>query len=466
MKMKPQVISAQLLLTALTPISHHDPAVQDGSNVLTFNRQKQMVNQEQVSATIDQATIDRFCADNPIPSMLVEIVRDMSFSEFAATALIRLLIDLYNSAEGTGLFSGMNRYDLLESRARSAAVKSSNLRSFWANLTRSLQLPIQSGKQDEILTGFFALPVAVQFAIVNQVATEYRTIITVARVWHAQAKLKNESYALALSVLPDETAEQTIQFQAGEVVLKPTLVLEVPAVSANSLRHQIVREPGWLHLFGALNLAGETLPAEAEAIFYNGGNIRAGSKQPSNAFALARKARQAFPLLDLLGGVCDSFDLGESLLSVSAWLVCRENRTALAGLTTELPGIKISAFELLDDVTHTRQATEQGIGQMIYNFETLVPGTQILVRLALKPYAGRLAIGALAAALQTYLECHPVIAGQSARGFGVVGAGWLERPTEFEQTRDEYDAYLSEKHDSLRGYILDGTLGTGVQVVS
>lgn len=464
--MKPRSISATLLLTALSPISHHDPAVQDGSNVLTFNRNRQVVDTACQDVTIGQETVTRFCAANPIPANMVEVVQDMPSSEFAACALIRLLIDMYNGADGTGLFSGMGRYELLESRARTAAVKSSNLRSFWANITRDLQLPVQFSKQDGALMEFFSLPTPVQYAVVNQIATNYRTIITVARVWHAQAKQNDPAYAQAMQLIPDGTEPQVMTFETGETTTGPSLVIDVPAVSANSLRHQVVREPGWLHLFGALDLKGETIPAEAEAIFYNGGNIRAGAKQPSNAYALARKVRATYPLLGLLGGVCDAFDLGESLLSVSSWLVCRENAAALAGLTTKLPGVSVSAFDLLDDMTHTRQATEQGVGQMIYNFETLVPGTQFVVRMALKPYADRLAIGALAAALQTYLDCNPSIAGQSARGFGVVGAGWLDRPNEFEQARDEYEAYLNENHDLLRGWILDGTLGTGVRVVS
>ncbi|HEY4692522.1 MAG TPA: hypothetical protein VIH16_03740 [Bellilinea sp.] len=465
--MKPITIQANLLLTALTPISHHDPAVQDGSNVLTFNRQKQLIAQSGEQTAIGPEIIEQFSSAHPVPADLAPIVADMPFAEFAACALIKLLIDTYNSQDGTGLFSGMERYSLLESRARTAAVKSSNLRSFWSNITRDLQLPIQLGREDELLIGFFALPGAAQFAVINQIATEHRTIITVARVWSAKAKMQNEAYAQAVSLPLDESGSQTAKLRSPELASLPaSLVLDVPAVSANSLRHQIVREPGWLHLFGALDLAGETLPVEAEAIFYNGGNIRAGAKQPSGAFALARKARKNYPLLDLLGGVCDSFDLGESLLSVSAWLVCRENHAALSGMAAELSGAAVSAFDLLDDITHTRQATEQGAGQMIYNFEALVPGAQFVVRLSLKPYADQLAIGALAAALQTYLDCHPVIAGQSARGYGVVSAGWLERPNEFEQARDFYETYLAENHDQLRRWILDGTLGTGAKVVS
>jgi hypothetical protein len=466
--MKPRTISAKLLVTALTGISHHDPAVQDGSNVLTFNRNRQLVlkSPETISG-IDQTRIDIFCQANEIPTAIADIVSGMKFPEFVATALICFLIDVYNSLDGTGLFSGMDRYRMLESRARTAAVKSSNLRSFWANLTGGLQLPVHGGKEDEKLSLFLSLPADIQFAVVNEIATNHRTIITVARIWHNQTKLQDEEYAKKAALLFDHEPLQIPSFSSEAIHIEPNMVLDVPAVSSNSLRHQMIREPGWEHLFAALDLQGVVLPTEAEAIFYNGGNIKAGAKQPMNSFALASKVKEAYPLLDLLGGTCDSFDLGESLLAVNNWLVCKENYQALESIAAHLPGINVSAFDLLDDVTHTRQATEAGFGPMIYNFETLIPGTQFVVTFSVKPFSSRLAIGALCAAIETYLENHPVIAGQSARGFGVVGAGWIEDyPPEFTECRAEYEKYLADNHDKLREQIIDGTLGCGIKVVS
>ena len=167
-----------------------------------------------------------------------------------------------------------------------------------------------------------------------------------------------------------------------------------------------------------------------------------------------------------MGGVCDSFDLGESLLQVSTSLVCRENKDALPVAMRDMPLAKVSVFDLLDEVTHTRQATEAGVGQMIYNFEALCPGAQVYTRLALKPYANSLAIGALAAALETYMANNPVVAGQSARGYGMVSPAWIERPEGFEQARDEYEAYLEANQAELAGWISDGSLGTGARVVS
>jgi len=465
--MKPNAITAEILLTALSPISHHDPAVNDGSNVLTFNRQRQIMQHDALAVDISADVVTRFCAANKIPQAISEAFSGMGFVDFCATALLRLLMDTYNSLDGVGLFSGMERYSLLESRARTAAVKSSNLRTFWANLCRDMQLPIHPGHVDDALMLFFALPAGVQFAAVSSVQREYRSLITIARVWHTSIKHTSEKYAAAAGMLFDPDEMIAPEFPSGRLDLGGSLVLDVPAVSSNSMRHQLVRAPGWEYLFGALEIPRDAkLPVEAEAIFYNGGNIRAGAKQPSNSFQLALKAREKYPILDLLGGVCDSFDLGESMLAVSSWLVCRENKAALSGICETLPNAGVSAFDMLDDITHTRQATPQGAGQMIYNFETLVPGTQFLVRFSVKPYARTITVGALASALETYLGSNPVVAGQSARGFGVVGAGWIEHPVQFDAARDEYEQYLSENRDFLRECILDGTLGTNARVVS
>jgi len=464
--MKPNgTISTYILLTALTPISHHDPATQDGSNVLTFNRQRQVIDRKILGKPVDQTTIDDFCAAHPVPLSVHDALSGMMFSEFVATALIKIMIQMYNSQDGTGLFSGMERYALLESRTHAAAVRSSTLQALWSTICRDMQFPIHGGIKDFELLCFFALPLSIQEAAIGSLVKNYRTVLISARVWAQQEKLGNEQYANALGLDLTTDQLQVLRFNANDIRENfERMVIEVPAVSANSLRHQMIREPGWLHLFDALDLSGETLPVEAEAIFYNGGNIKSGAKQPSNAYALARTVRQTYPLLNLLGGVCDSFDLGESLLSVSAWLVCSENASALGDIDS--PMKSISAFEMLDNITHTRQATGQGVGQMIYNFEVLVPGTQFLVRLALKSYADRLAIGALSTALKTYLNDSPTIAGQSSRGFGVVGADWAQRPAEMGQAEIEYATYLAENHNLLREGILNGTLGTSVRVVS
>jgi len=267
--------------------------------------------------------------------------------------------------------------------------------------------------------------------------------------------------------------KQVMEFTAVEQSTARYTAVEMPAVSANSLRHQVVREPAMRQLFTALELAeaipGEgPLPASVEALFVNGGNISAGAKQPGNANALANRARAMYPVLDLLGGVTDSFDIGESRLRVSGWLVCRENAAALRNSrAADLPMATVSAFDMMDDVTMTRQASPQGLGQMIASFETLAAGVQVLCRLVLDPWTAVTTRGALLGAAERFLMDHGTIGGQAARGYGNVTGEWLEELTDNDRSCAEaYEAYLAEHHDELRQGLIDGTLGTGVQVLS
>jgi hypothetical protein len=251
-------------------------------------------------------------------------------------------------------------------------------------------------------------------------------------------------------------------------------VVEVPTVSGNSVRHQTVREPGWRHLCRHLGinaaLPGQgSLPPGVEAIFANGGNIAAGATAPSNAWGLAQEIRAAHPLLDLLGGVTDSFDLGAGRLKVATHLVCLENARALAGSPAgKLPAATVSVFDMLDEVTLTRQATDRGVGQMIFTFEALCPGTPILVRLSLDPFAAPLTHGALLAALTEYVDGEPVTGGQSARGFGWVEADIVATPPDIDVPGlvGAYETYIADNRDALLEGMRTGTLGAAKVVLT
>lgn len=472
---KPRAIVCDVLLTLTSAASHHDPAIQDDSNVLHFNRQKQLLPTGALGQQANAEEVRTFAAAHPCPADVAELAADLPFPTFVAVALARLFLDLYNASEGTGVFSGMERYERLEARLRSAAIRAVTLRGLWDRLCDSLRVPIHPSDADRALARFWALPRGTQESALAAVTREYRTVVAIARLWHSQAKLQVAEYAEKAG---QEQAAPSIVVERADVHEEDTrdflpglAVVEVPAISANTVRHELVRAPGWTHFAGALGFVEAEpgfgiIPAGAEAIFVNGGNIRSGSKQPSNPFVLANEARRRYPLLDLLGGVTDSFDLGESRLQVGSWLVCRENRVALAGTTAEFePAADVSAFDLLDEVTHTRQATDKGVGQMIYTFETLCAGAVVLARLSLSPYTPELARGALAAALQTFADGVPTIGGQAARGFGWcdVCRGRLE---EIDDCLPVYEAYLEAHAEELRRGLVDGTLGTGTRVLS
>ena len=196
-------------------------------------------------------------------------------------------------------------------------------------------------------------------------------------------------------------------------------------------------------------------------MFYNGGNIESGAKQPSGTFGLAVAIRGAYPLLDLVGGVTDSFDVGESRLQIASWLVCRENAAALAGTPAEdLPAARLSVFDMMDDVTITRHAGQVGEGQMIVGFESLCAGAQAFVRLSLTPHSDPLTHGALIDAVEAWRSNDGTIGGGAARGFGYCTAEWLRRHEDADAYRQVYLDYIAENADALREGLIDGTLTT------
>lgn len=463
-----------MLLTARTPISHHDPASTDDSNVLTFNRQKQFVRRTVTDAPVQQIAIDAFCDANRVPESIVDVMDGLDFAQFALCALVKLFVDVYNSADGAGLFAGPGRYEMLEGRLHAAAIRSGTLPSLWERLTRDMKTPIQPVFADDKLARLFGLPLPVKQAMISAALTDYRTAVTIARLWASVEKQASKDYTDAAGLPLIIQPMLVRQFDAASIAAPgTTAVIEVPAVSANSLRHQIVREPAWQVLWQALGIQPgvDKMPDAVEALFVNGGNIKAGAKQPRNYWGTAQAIKKAYPSLELLGGVVDSFDLGESRVSVTSTLVCAENANVLEDtMAEEDPAAKISAFDMLDDTVHTRQATENGVGQMIYNFETLAKGAKILVELHLNPYTSRLARGALMAAVNQFAECNASVAGQSARGFGFVDIVPSVGPIDEEMSKGAdlalYMTYLKENKDALREGILSGTLATDAKVLA
>lgn len=474
---QPNAVVYELLLTALTPVSHHDAAVQDDSNRTLFNRQKQLLAGAPAAVLPDQTQVDALCAAHPVPSDVAPVFADIAFPEFVAAALVRLFLDIYNGrngGEGEGVFTGMDRYGRLEARLRQSAVGAHTLRSWWDRLCTSLVVSVHPQSYDATLLTLLSLPRGIQALVLRVLTDNYRSAVALGRIWHTTAKAQSPGYAERSGGTVASAATVTMAFDAAETApgSASARVLEVPAVSSNSLRHQIVREPAWLHLAKYLGLREAEpgrgpLPAGAEALFYNGGNIRAGAKQPSDTFTLALKARALYPSLDLVGGVTDSFDLGESRLAVASWLVCRENAAALAGSpAADLPAATVSAFDLLDDVTLTRQAGESGVGQMIFSLESLAAGAQVVVRLVLKPFTPALTHGALAAAVSTYLANGAEIGGQAARGFGHMAGAWLTTARPARELQEQYEDYLVMRREELVAGLINGTLGTGKLVVS
>lgn len=471
----PQVECAELLLTAQEPISHHDPSTGDGSNRLTFNRQKQLIRREVSDQPISPKLLEALFAANPMTEMVGDLAKQLTLPEFVATAMVRRFIDLYSSKDGVGLFSGVDRYAMLESRLKNAAIRSQKLYSAWSNLVDGLQVHIHFAKDDEAIAMFWLLPQSIQYQVLGAIAENARSIISIARLWNRQMKGQSEDYVASFGGLFNPQIETVAEYEVDEIAAaNDVMVIEIPAISANTIRHQMVRAPGWIFLAHTLGIApaqrnkGE-IPPGAEGIFVNGGNIAAGKTQPSNAWKLAGEIRGVFPHLDLVGGCTDSFDIGESCLSVSAWLVCKENAENLSESLQSTARAKMSAFDMLDEMTRTRQAISQGevkeAGQMIYNYEVLASGSQIYTKFSLRPETTPMTKGALMCALNTYLSGISVVAGQSARGHGHVTAEWITKLDD-DGEEQQYIDYVTENTEQLREWVIDGTLGSSSKVVT
>jgi hypothetical protein len=469
---RPAPIDYWLILTALRPLSHHDPAQGGSGNTLLFNRERKLLPLPWSETRPDAVTLQALYDNHPCPPTFAPVLADLSPPSFLAAALLKLFCDLYNSAEGMGVFAGMERYERLSQRVLVAATRTGGLRSFWDALLTTLACPVSASHSDPDLFAFFALPKGLQLLVLRALVKEHASLTAISRSWHSENKQYSPEYvAKSGGELLTERCYLIADADAVPDEICGVAPVDVYEVSNNSLRHQVVRAPAWLHLASFLGVAESypgqgRLPAGAEALFVNGGNM--AGKAPNDPHKLAMIARQNFPVLDLLGGCCDGFDLGESRLSVAGWLVCKENRAALSDTpASELPGLGLSAFEMSDEVTATRQSTERGVGQMIMSFEALAAGAQIAVRLSLKHWTRGLTEGALVAAIHAYVSNHPHVGGQVARGYGLIGAARAgQRWESGEENAVEYEVDLIDNRDALRGWLEDGTLGTGKKILS
>jgi hypothetical protein len=62
-------------------------------------------------------------------------------AEQQAVRLLALALDSYNSFDGTGLFTGISRYEILEGRVHLTAVQARSLFEWWALLLRKMVWP-------------------------------------------------------------------------------------------------------------------------------------------------------------------------------------------------------------------------------------------------------------------------------------------------------------------------------------
>lgn len=126
----------------------------------------------------------------------------------------------------------------------------------------------------------------------------------------------------------------------------------VPVISANSLRHNLLREPLGLDLIQRYSLIGK-LDKPRLRLLTAGGN-QASEKGGRIDLAAEQSFREALPALSLLGCGLPTGPIDSRLTVSDAMLVCRESLSPLQAIAPELglPSNAWSALRLVADAEH------------------------------------------------------------------------------------------------------------------
>jgi hypothetical protein len=391
-------------------------------------------------------------------------MRDLSLPEFVASALAYTFIQRYGGQDGNGLFEGIERYRRLEERFQQSAVQAGSLFTLWGHVCRTMMVSGAVGAVADPAVRIITVPSALGQMVLRVLAETPAPVVMVARLWAETERNQSERYAEKAGRNVASAGTVVLSYRADSLVRGGDYVtVQVPEYSANSLRHELVREPLLWHLYHRMGIPFDGPLGARTALFYNGGDLkRAGS---AGIFWARKDIRNLYPSLALLGGSTDTFMLGESNLRVHCWLRCSENNRSLSQVGMQSDA---SAFDLLDRITLTRHSSrlagQDGVQTaMPFTFEALVPGAEIIARLGLVTYAQPIEEGALAAAVATFRELDMTLGGQGARGYGHVALDWLDGEP---GRQDEYESHLEAHADAIRSGIMDGTMGTGSVVVS
>jgi hypothetical protein len=230
----------------------------------------------------------------------------------------------------------------------------------------------------------------------------------------------------------------------------------IPDISENALRSVMFRYPLHDHLLQVLGIQRGTIPQGVMNLLFSGGSVASQASEPENSFALGHAVKRHYPSLDLLGGAVDCFILPRSRLRLAAWPMTREYAELIAQVRPDYreEANRVSIFDLIMEEVRTRGTGDESHGnQMLYEYETLAAGTQVLVELTLDAHTPPATEAAIAVALQQW---DGYFGGQGRQGRGRLAI--MDGPA---IEAEPYLAHLSARAETMRAGLVDGTLGTG-----
>ena len=123
-------------------------------------------------------------------SKVKDLLSTLSQAEQEAVQIVRTALDCFNSKDGSGLFTGVERYAVLTARTGIAAVQSVSLSQFWANLLRRMMWGVPPRKFDGQITE--CLTCESPHEVIRILATQTSAIVMLARMVHTEEKPKVE----------------------------------------------------------------------------------------------------------------------------------------------------------------------------------------------------------------------------------------------------------------------------------
>jgi len=385
-----------------------------------------------------------------------------------ACLLVSLFPQIYSGedGEGVGLFSGMQRYQYLSTRLGDAVVSCTTLGELWAVVSRHLGLPHPVEEWHAPLLALCTLLPQTQAAVMHALRQTLPLLMMGGREIAESVKCCNPRYAtrasrpLQQAVVPTLSDAQRATFQQA---LPERQAVLLPALSGNALRHVLLRAPGAVRLLQALGLdpQHDAVPVGVERFLFGGGNTAAKVSTPSNADLLETTVRARYPFVDALGGAVDRFLFSRSQVAIASWIVCREHNAAteeIAGLTSQ-----VSLLDTIYEETRTRAGIggkDAASGQMIFSYEVLPLGTQVLVEIRFQPWTSPRTKGAMQQAVQDWYASGACLGAKNAQGHGVCRVLRAELP--YAQEAADYLISLETEREALAAGLRDATFGTGM----
>ncbi len=200
----------------------------------------------------------------------------------------------------------------------------------------------------------------------------------------------------------------------------------VPVITGNSIRGQL-RDSMALHL---LELLDTKVSKDTFNILFSGGNINGAMKDDIEK---AKKIREHFPLVSLMGGGLGDMIMAGKLICSFAYPVCKETES-ITGIESD-----ISWHSLIDEMEFTRtddgkndqlvgymqdageEKTAKASTQMRYSVQYMAAGTEFVQDFIFLDGVTALELGAFYTGIHKWFEV-PRLGGMAAKGFGLFDA--------------------------------------------